>query len=178
MKQLGVTMRSQRTYLPAAGRDRFLPLYDLMTRLMGADKARIELLDRAKIRPGHRVLDVGCGTGTLVIQLKRLCPDADVVGLDPDPKALARARHKAACDAVSVQLDRGLGMSFRTPRRPSTVCCPPSCSTTYPRRRRGRPCARSVASLNLAASFTCSISKGQRMVLTASCPAYFTQVTG
>jgi len=109
MKELGVTMQSKRSYLPAAGKDRFLPLYDLMTRLMGADRARKALLDRAKIRPGHRVLDVGCGTGSLLIQLKHLCQETDVVGLDPDPKALARARHKAAHAAVSVQLDRGFG---------------------------------------------------------------------
>jgi ubiquinone/menaquinone biosynthesis C-methylase UbiE len=109
MKELGMAMQSQRTYLPAAGRDSFLPFYDLMTRLMGADKVRTELLDRAKIRPGHRVLEVGCGTGTLIIQLKHLCPDSDVVGLDPDPKALARARRKAMRGAISVQLDRGFG---------------------------------------------------------------------
>jgi ubiquinone/menaquinone biosynthesis C-methylase UbiE len=109
MKELAVTTQSQRTYLPAAGRDSLLPLYDLMTRLMGADKARTELLDRANIRPGHRVLEVGCGTGNLLVQLKRLYPGTDVVGLDPDPKALARARHKAARAAVSVQMDRGFG---------------------------------------------------------------------
>ena len=109
MKELSVTMQPQRTYLPAAGKDSLLPLYDVMTRLMGADKARLELLERAKIRPGHRVLEVGCGTGSLLIQLKRLCPDTEVVGLDPDPKALARARRKAARAAVSVQLDRGFG---------------------------------------------------------------------
>jgi ubiquinone/menaquinone biosynthesis C-methylase UbiE len=109
MKELSLTTQSQRTYLPAAGRDSFLPLYDLMTRLMGADKARTELLDRSNIGPGHRVLEVGCGTGSLLIKLKRLYPGTDVVGLDPDPKALARARHKAARAAVSVQLDRGFG---------------------------------------------------------------------
>jgi ubiquinone/menaquinone biosynthesis C-methylase UbiE len=109
MKALGMRVQLQRTYVPAAGRDSFLPLYDLMTRLMGADKARAELLGRAKIRPGNRVLEIGCGTGTLIIQLKRLCVDADVVGLDPDPKALVRAKHKAARAAVSVQLDSGFG---------------------------------------------------------------------
>jgi ubiquinone/menaquinone biosynthesis C-methylase UbiE len=109
MKELAMMTQSQRTYLPAAGRDSFLPLYDLMTRLMGADKARTELLDRSDIRPSHRVLEVGCGTGSLLIQLKRLYPGTDVVGLDPDPKALARARHKAARAAVSVHLDRGFG---------------------------------------------------------------------
>src|SRR5437879_975536 len=58
MKELSVTMQPQRTYLPAAGKDSLLPLYDVMTRLMGADKARLELLERAKIRPRHRVLEV------------------------------------------------------------------------------------------------------------------------
>src|SRR5207244_373681 len=103
------TARSQRTYLPAAGQDRFLPLYDLMTKLMGADQARRALVDRAQIRSGHRILDVGCGTGSLLIQLKRLYPETEVVGLDPDPKALARARRKAGRAAVSIQLDQGFG---------------------------------------------------------------------
>jgi ubiquinone/menaquinone biosynthesis C-methylase UbiE len=109
MKESSMAVQSQRTYLPAAGRDIFLPFYDLMTKLMGADKARRALVDRAKIQPGHRVLEVGCGTGSLLIELKRLCPEADVVGLDPDPKALARARRKAARAAILIQLDQGFG---------------------------------------------------------------------
>jgi ubiquinone/menaquinone biosynthesis C-methylase UbiE len=100
---------SQRTYLPAAGRDSFLPFYDLMTKLMGADQARRGLLDQAQIRTGHRVLDIGCGTGSLLIQLKRLYPGTDVVGLDPDPKALARAKRKAKRAAVTIQFDQGFG---------------------------------------------------------------------
>jgi ubiquinone/menaquinone biosynthesis C-methylase UbiE len=104
-----MVLQSQRTYLPAAGRDSLLPLYDLMTKLMGADRARRRLLDQAQIRSAHRVLDVGCGTGSLTIQLKRLNPETDVVGLDPDPKALALAKRKAARAAVSIQLDQGFG---------------------------------------------------------------------
>jgi ubiquinone/menaquinone biosynthesis C-methylase UbiE len=109
MNESIMATHSKRPYLPAAGRDSFLPLYDLMTRLMGADQARRRLLDQAQIRPGHRVLDIGCGTGSLLIQLKRLYPKIDVVGLDPDPKALARARRKAARTAVSIHLDQGFG---------------------------------------------------------------------
>jgi ubiquinone/menaquinone biosynthesis C-methylase UbiE len=105
----GMALQSQRTYLPAAGRDSLLPLYDLMTKLMGADRARRRLLDLAQIRSGHRVLDVGCGTGTLTIQLKHLNPETDVVGLDPDPKALALAKRKAVRAAVSIQFDQGFG---------------------------------------------------------------------
>jgi ubiquinone/menaquinone biosynthesis C-methylase UbiE len=109
MKASILATPSQRTYLPAAGRDSLLPFYDLMTKLMGADQARRELLDQAQIRPGHRILDIGCGTGTLLIRLKRLYPETDVVGLDPDPNALARARRKAARAAVSIHLDQGFG---------------------------------------------------------------------
>jgi len=66
-ERIGVTINHKEPTSPAAGKDIFLPLYDVMTALMGADKARRELLERAKIRPGHRVLEVGCGTGTLLI---------------------------------------------------------------------------------------------------------------
>lgn len=97
----------QKTYLPAAGHDWMLPLYDPLVKLLGGDRARRALLDQALIRPGHRVLDIGCGTGTLVVLLKRLCPDVEVIGLDPDPKALARARRKAERASVSVQLNQG-----------------------------------------------------------------------
>jgi ubiquinone/menaquinone biosynthesis C-methylase UbiE len=48
------------------GRDWMLPLYDPLVKLLGGDAARRALLDQTLIQPGHRVLDVGCGTGTLV----------------------------------------------------------------------------------------------------------------
>jgi ubiquinone/menaquinone biosynthesis C-methylase UbiE len=78
-----------------------------MVKLLGGDAARAMLLDQAAVRPGHRVLDIGCGTGSLAVLIKRRHPDVEVVGLDPDPRALARARHKAQRAAVSIQLDRG-----------------------------------------------------------------------
>jgi ubiquinone/menaquinone biosynthesis C-methylase UbiE len=110
------TMRDvQRTYLPAAGRDWALPLYDPFVKLLGADAARKALLDQAAVRNAHRVLDIGCGTGTLATLIKRLHPDVDVVGLDPDPKALARARRKAERAAVSIQFDRGFSHELPYP---------------------------------------------------------------
>jgi len=103
---------SHRDYLPAAGRDVFLPLYDFVTRVIGADRARQVLLQQAAIKPGQRVLDIGCGTGTLAVELKRLFPGVDVVGLDPDPKALDRARRKAQRRGVSVTFDNGFADSL------------------------------------------------------------------
>ncbi|HWP41770.1 MAG TPA: class I SAM-dependent methyltransferase [Blastocatellia bacterium] len=100
---------SSRSYIPAAGHDWYLPLYDPMVKLMGGEAARRALLDLADVRPGHRVLDIGCGTGSLAVLIKRLRPDTDVIGIDPDPKALSRARRKAERAAVSIRFDRGFG---------------------------------------------------------------------
>jgi ubiquinone/menaquinone biosynthesis C-methylase UbiE len=100
---------STRTYLPAAGFDWSLPLYDPIVKLLGGDKARMVLLDHAALQSGYRVLDIGCGTGTLATLIKRVHPDVEVVGIDPDPKALARARRKAAKAAGSIQFDQGFG---------------------------------------------------------------------
>ena len=98
---------SGKKYLPAAGHDWLLPLYDPFVKLFGGDTARRTLLDQATVRPSHRVLDIGCGTGTFATLIKELYPDVDVVGLDPDPKALARAKRKAERAAVSIRLDEG-----------------------------------------------------------------------
>jgi ubiquinone/menaquinone biosynthesis C-methylase UbiE len=96
---------SQREFLPAAGRDVFLPVYDPFVSLMGFDRARRELVSVANVEPGQHILDIGCGTGTLAVMLKRQYPSAQVTGLDPDPKALRRARIKAT--GLSAQFDQG-----------------------------------------------------------------------
>jgi ubiquinone/menaquinone biosynthesis C-methylase UbiE len=101
--------RSARTYLPAAGRDFFLPLYDPIVKLLGGGAAREALLAQAAIRPGDRVFDLGCGTGTMAVLIKQQLPGVEIVALDPDPRALARARQKAARAALAIQFDQGFG---------------------------------------------------------------------
>ena len=98
---------SERTYVPAAGRDAFLRFYDPLTRLFGGRKIALALLEQASLQPHFKVLDVGCGTGTVVVLIKQQHPGIELIGLDPDPKALAIAAAKAARAGVTIRFDRG-----------------------------------------------------------------------
>jgi ubiquinone/menaquinone biosynthesis C-methylase UbiE len=104
-----------REFVPAAGHDWLLPFYDPVQWLLGGDAARAELIEHARLAPGQRVLDIGCGTGSLIVAIASQHPDVEVVGLDPDPKALARARRKCAQRALSVQLDQGFSDALPHP---------------------------------------------------------------
>lgn len=98
---------SGRRYLPGMGRDWLLPLYDPFTRLIGVESAHRKLAEQAELESAERVLEVGCGTANLALLIKRTRPRLEVVGLDPDPKALARADRKARRAALTLKLDRG-----------------------------------------------------------------------
>ena len=75
--------------------------------MLGGESAKTALLRQANLRATHRALDIGCGTGTLAVRIKELYPDVVVVGVDPDPKALGRARRKAQRAGTPVQFDQG-----------------------------------------------------------------------
>jgi len=71
------------------------------------------LVKQARIERSHRVLDLGCGTATLTILIKRLHPGAEVIGLDGDEEVLKIAQAKAAKAGVDIALDHG--MAFELP---------------------------------------------------------------
>lgn len=102
-----MTDTKSRPYLPGMGRDWLLPLYDPFTRLIGAGAVHRQLADQAELGSAHRVLEIGCGTGNLALLVKRTHPRLEVTGLDPDPKALARAGRKARRSGLDLRLDRG-----------------------------------------------------------------------
>lgn len=73
--------------------------YDLFGRVvsLGRDRAvRETLIEVAAPAPGERVLDVGCGTGTLAIAVKPRVGDGAVYGIDASPEMIEVAREKAA----------------------------------------------------------------------------------
>jgi protein-S-isoprenylcysteine O-methyltransferase Ste14 len=94
-------------FVPALGADWATPLYDLVAWTTGERRFKARLVEMAHVAPGHDVLDVGCGTGTLALMLKQTCPDAHVVGLDVDPRILDIARRKIERRGGGVELHRG-----------------------------------------------------------------------
>ncbi len=81
-------------YLPAAGHHALLPAYDLMSRIMGFRRTHDRLIAQAELADGMRVLEIGCGTGNVLARARRTHPNVELIGSDPDPAALERARHK------------------------------------------------------------------------------------
>ncbi|HTX94401.1 MAG TPA: class I SAM-dependent methyltransferase [Mycobacterium sp.] len=89
-----VTKHHPHDYLPAAGHDALLPTYDLISRLLGMKRVQEALIAQAELAGCRRILEIGCGTGNLTIRTKRAYPRLEVIGCDPDPRALDRARRK------------------------------------------------------------------------------------
>ena len=72
--------------------------YDLFGRVIsfGRDKAiREKLVELAAPAPGEKVLDVGCGTGTLALALKSRVGAGEVHGIDASPEMIEVAKEKA-----------------------------------------------------------------------------------
>ena len=106
---------TKKAHVSAAGRDWLLPFFDPLSKVLGVEASHRKLIDQAAISPGHHVLEIGCGTGNLAIQAKSLNPAAQVVGIDPDPKALARARRKAQRRGAAIQFDPGFSEELSYP---------------------------------------------------------------
>ncbi|MBI1802614.1 MAG: methyltransferase domain-containing protein [Chloroflexi bacterium] len=107
-------MKDDGRYIPALGLRQLTPLYDPVLRwVMREDTFKRALVRQAGIQAGQRVLDLGCGTGTLTVLIKQAHPRAEVVGLDGDAQVLELARHKSAQAGVEIVFD--VGMAFELP---------------------------------------------------------------
>lgn len=70
--------------------------WDITSYLGLGRRLRLKTIALAGIEEGDRVLDVGCGTGTLaLLEKQRVGPRGYVAGIDLAPKMIARAIQKA-----------------------------------------------------------------------------------
>jgi ubiquinone/menaquinone biosynthesis C-methylase UbiE len=102
-------------FVPGLGKAFLTRLYDPVSRLMGVRSMHDPLLDQAAVRPGEQVLEIGCGTANVALEVKRRQAGAEVHALDPDPVMLARARRKAARQGVEVEFTQGYAQALPYP---------------------------------------------------------------
>lgn len=103
-------------YIPALSFRWLTPLYDpLLKWVMREETFKRKLIQQANIQPGMKVLDLGCGTGTLTIMLNQHVPEATVIGLDGDNDVLTIARSKADRARVHIQWEQGLAYDLPYP---------------------------------------------------------------
>jgi ubiquinone/menaquinone biosynthesis C-methylase UbiE len=105
---------SEERYVAALGWRALNRLYDPALRLtMPERRLRDLLLRQANVRKGHTVLDIGSGTGTLLIMLAERVSRARLVGVDGDLGMLHLARAKA--DKAGATLAWTAGLAFSLP---------------------------------------------------------------
>jgi ubiquinone/menaquinone biosynthesis C-methylase UbiE len=78
------------------------PFYDPFLKIVsfpfgGEGRIRGAIMELVGLREGERVLEVGCGTGTVtLLAAGKVGPAGEAVGIDPVPEMLGRARAKDA----------------------------------------------------------------------------------
>jgi ubiquinone/menaquinone biosynthesis C-methylase UbiE len=111
-----MTLRERRLSYRSALRFNALAwAYDpIAMRIVRAGKWRPALVDAIAPAPGQRILDLGCGTGSLCFLVKARCPGAVIIGIDPDPAMLFRARRKAEAAGWKLPLIRASATALPT----------------------------------------------------------------
>ena len=108
MVRLGVM--STQSFTPAAGNPKWTKYYDTVVALITREQRwRSAAVRQLGLEPGDVVVDIGCGTASLAILMKRCQPGAHVIGVDPDPEVLGIAREKVRKAGLEIEFVQGMG---------------------------------------------------------------------
>lgn len=106
----------QKRFIPALGYHGLTAFYDPVLSIVLREATwKPAFVEQIAPRAGERILDVGCGTGTLAVLIKTAAPGAEVVGLDPDPVMLDRARRKAEEAGLRITFEQGYADELAAP---------------------------------------------------------------
>lgn len=117
-----MSVKEPSRFIPALSFDWLTPAYDTVVRYTTREKVfKSALLHQMAPQAGERILDLGCGTGTLAVMIKSREPRAEVIGFDADARILERARRKARENQVDIVFNEGL--SNQLPYADATFDC-------------------------------------------------------
>ena len=106
-------MAERGAFLPALHFNALTRFYDPLVATTTRERTfKRRLVELADVGPDEAVLDVGCGTGTLALELAGSHPAAYIAGVDADEAMLARARQKAERADVRVDLRRAMAQEL------------------------------------------------------------------
>lgn len=94
------------------------PRYDLLNRLLsaGVDRSwRVAAVQAALANNPQRILDLATGTGDIALLLKKLAPQAEVIGGDFAPPMLELARQKAQKAGLAIEFTQADALALPFP---------------------------------------------------------------
>lgn len=98
-------MNSNDRVITALSFELLTPLFDFLSNLFGfGSKLNSKVIDLLKLSPYEEVLDIGCGTGSLLIMIKRKYSNVEVTGIDADEKILKIAEKKIKENNLNIKL--------------------------------------------------------------------------
>jgi len=81
-----------------------------------ATKHKATALELLELRPGHKVIDIGCGLGADLARIVPLiAPDGHAVGIDSNPLTLATAKVRLDSIPTTAQVDLRVADVYRIP---------------------------------------------------------------
>jgi len=99
-----------RDFVPALGQHWLTPLYDTVIAVTTREnKWRNALLRELSPSPSDVILDIGCGTGSLISRIGDVSPLSEIVGIDPDHHVLEIAKVKAEQRSRRIEFVQGFG---------------------------------------------------------------------
>src|SRR3546814_13114849 len=85
---------NEQTYTPPLGTGDTADYDRAIRRWTREMRWRSAMIEALAPRAGEMIVDVGCGTGSFAVMLKRAEPGVNLIGVDPDVEELARSEER------------------------------------------------------------------------------------